>query len=262
MRICPKCHYESDNDKALFCRKCGTRLPEIESEENTENPEIPENTSSPYDSRSPYRSGSPYDSGSPYQSKNSENPEEAPQASPGYSIEEGDHQMVEYTGSGDSSGYEDDTPRFYDEDDPVVVPPPPPVFGGNTTQGTSFGNTSEPTQPEYVPQPTQPEYTPQPTPTDYSQQYVTNNGPIPKKPDNHLLKSILTTFLCVPILGVVAIVYSAQVDSSYNAGFYDEAEEKSRKANSWGNAAIVVGIILYVIIILLVVITAIAAEGY
>ena len=132
----------------------------------------------------------------------------------------------------------------------MVVPPPPPVFGDNTSQGTSYGYTQEQTPPEYIPQPIPPVYTPtpQPVPSDYSQQYASNNGPKPKKPDNHLLKAVISTILCVPILGVVAIVYAAQVDSNYNSGFYEDAEDKSRKANGWANAAMVVGLILWLII--------------
>lgn len=30
MRICPKCGFKIENDEAKFCKKCGSRLPEIE----------------------------------------------------------------------------------------------------------------------------------------------------------------------------------------------------------------------------------------
>ena len=69
-----------------------------------------------------------------------------------------------------------------------------------------------------------------------------------KKPDNHLLKAILSTVLCIPLIGLVAIVYAAQVDSCYSQGFYDEAMEKSRRANAWGNAAIIVGLVIYFVV--------------
>ena len=30
MRICPKCGFKIENDEAKFCKKCGSRLHEIE----------------------------------------------------------------------------------------------------------------------------------------------------------------------------------------------------------------------------------------
>jgi RNA polymerase subunit RPABC4/transcription elongation factor Spt4 len=39
MRTCPKCNLIIDNDSAKFCRKCGTKLPDIQPIESSE-PEI------------------------------------------------------------------------------------------------------------------------------------------------------------------------------------------------------------------------------
>ena len=265
MRICPKCGFKIENDNALFCRKCGTQLPVVEPDtvsESTDNTVVPDdapqysqdtpqyNQDTPqysqdnpeYSQTTPqYNQGSTessqgandYDQGSTdYDSSNT----------PHYSVEEGDMRMAGYTGLGDSQDRGDDDVRFYDEDDPVAVPPPPPPLPYGYGNGTGYTQQTQETG--YNSQPYQPEY---PTQQPY-------NGYEPKKPDNHLLKAILSTVLCIPIIGIVAIVYATQTDSCYTQGLYEEAEEKARKANSWANASIAIGLVLFFIIALFVLI--------
>lgn len=82
----------------------------------------------------------------------------------------------------------------------------------------------------------------------------------PVKPDNNLVLSIVGTVLglCSPcciglILGVIAIVFSTQVDSKYNAGEYETAQGNAQKAKIFALIAIglfalnlIYGIILFI----------------
>lgn len=62
-------------------------------------------------------------------------------------------------------------------------------------------------------------------------------------PPTNLVWAILCTLLCCTPLGVVAIVMSAMVRSSYNAGDYDKAQRLSDRSAWWCIASIVLGII-------------------
>ena len=281
MRICPKCGFQIENDNALFCRKCGTKLPQIATDETLEAPDYSQDTPQ-YSQDTPQygqddaeysQNASEFSQGGDNGQENygynqedyghtqdnneySQNDATNNQGSTAtynqetndygtsqYSVEEGDMKMAEFTGSSDvhNVGVGDNDTRFYDEDDGMAVPPPPPFGYGNAVNNTS-GYTQQTYQPEYTQQ---------------------NNYDVkPKKPDNHLLKAILSTFLCVHILGVVAIVYAVQVDSSYDQGLYDEAENKARKANSWANASIAIGLIIYFIALIFIVVAAIAGNSY
>ena len=64
-------------------------------------------------------------------------------------------------------------------------------------------------------------------------------GPVP----NHLPKAILSTLCCCLPLGVVAIVYAAQVQGHADAGNADAAWNASRNADTWGNIAIAPGVL-------------------
>jgi cytochrome c biogenesis protein CcdA len=102
-----------------------------------------------------------------------------------------------------------------------------------------------------------------------SSPYQTNNNQMdnldefsrPPKPDNNLVLSIVGTVLglCSPcciglILGIVAIVFSSQVDTKYNQGDYNAAIDSAKKAKTFALIAIglfVVGIIINIIMLLL-----------
>ncbi len=71
-----------------------------------------------------------------------------------------------------------------------------------------------------------------------------------RPPENHLVKSILVTLFCCLPLGIAAIYYSAQVNSTHQAGDHESALEFSQKADKFGNYSIIASvgfIILYLI---------------
>lgn len=65
----------------------------------------------------------------------------------------------------------------------------------------------------------------------YQPNYV--QGQRPRKPDNNLVWAILCTLFCCLPFGIISIVYSSKVDSLYNAGNYDEAQDAANKAKNW-----------------------------
>lgn len=86
----------------------------------------------------------------------------------------------------------------------------------------------------------------------------------PPLPRTYLIESILVTFLplvlCgsfLSLLGIIAIVYSSQVESYHNRGNYNEAADSSRQAGKWTRitlwisiawvALFVIGIILLIV---------------
>lgn len=81
-----------------------------------------------------------------------------------------------------------------------------------------------------------------PPPAGY-QSYGAGGGASGPKPDNYLVWAILSTLFCCLPLGVVSIVFAAQVDGKYNSGDYAGALESSQKAKKfamWGAISIVV----------------------
>jgi predicted secreted protein len=75
---------------------------------------------------------------------------------------------------------------------------------------------------------------------------------------NYLVPAILTTLFCCLPLGIVSIVYAAQVDSKVSSGDRAGALESSRNAKRWawisfgtGLAGIVLFIAFYAILIIL-----------
>jgi len=60
--------------------------------------------------------------------------------------------------------------------------------------------------------------------------------------ENHLAKAIISTLLCCLPLGIVAIVYSAQVDGHLRRGDYDEAKRCADSADTWANWSIGLGV--------------------
>ena len=78
---------------------------------------------------------------------------------------------------------------------------------------------------------------------------------------NHLVKAIITTLCCCLPLGIVAIVFAAQVNGKLDAGDYAGAQKASDQANLWGNIAIGLGIVANLIVIGLQVLAAMAAQN-
>jgi hypothetical protein len=74
-------------------------------------------------------------------------------------------------------------------------------------------------------------------------------------PPNYLVWSILSTIFCCLPLGVVSIVFAAQVNGKWAQGDAAGAMESSRKAKqfaTWSAIAGVVVIVLYVLFVVLV----------
>ncbi len=74
------------------------------------------------------------------------------------------------------------------------------------------------------------------------------------KPANYLVWSILSTLLCCLPLGIVSIIFAAQVDSKFAAGDYAGAEQSSQRAKMWAWIAFatgLIGVIAYFAIIVL-----------
>uniref|UniRef100_A0A6P8I2H5 Uncharacterized protein LOC116295435 n=1 Tax=Actinia tenebrosa TaxID=6105 RepID=A0A6P8I2H5_ACTTE len=76
------------------------------------------------------------------------------------------------------------------------------------------------------------------------------------KPDNHLLLSIFSFLCCCPLLGLVALIYSVQVDMNYENGKKEESVFKSKNARCWALMGVMIGMLtilggsLYAVIVL------------
>lgn len=73
------------------------------------------------------------------------------------------------------------------------------------------------------------------------QQAMTPNGS--KQPSSYLVWSIVITFLCNLLCGVVAIIYSLKVKSKLRAGNIEGAKRCSERAQWWIASSIVVGLV-------------------
>ncbi|MBF4160658.1 CD225/dispanin family protein [Nocardioides acrostichi] len=71
-------------------------------------------------------------------------------------------------------------------------------------------------------------------------------------PANNLVWAILTTLFCCLPLGVVSIVFAAQVNGKWASGDYTGAQDSAKKAKNfamWSAIVGVVGIVLYIILV-------------
>lgn len=69
-------------------------------------------------------------------------------------------------------------------------------------------------------------------------------------PPNHLVWAILSTIFCCLPLGVVSIVFAAQVNGKHASGDIAGAQEASRKARSFALWSTIIGavvIVLYIV---------------
>jgi len=83
--------------------------------------------------------------------------------------------------------------------------------------------------------------------------------PAGAKVPNYLVQSILVTLCCCLPLGIVAIVYAAQVNSKFSAGDIVGAQESSSKAKMWCWISFGLGLIANAIVLILQVIAYSAA---
>ena len=86
-----------------------------------------------------------------------------------------------------------------------------------------------------------------------SEQWTPPASPTPsgQPPPNYLIPAILTTIFCCPPLGIVSIVFAAQVNGKYQAGDITGAQESSRKAKLFAMIAAGIGVVGYLIAIIL-----------
>jgi hypothetical protein len=70
-------------------------------------------------------------------------------------------------------------------------------------------------------------------------------------PPNYLVFAILATIFCCQILGIVSIVYAAQVNSKWNAGDIQGAMDASKNAKLWAWIAFGSGLLIVVVVGLL-----------
>jgi hypothetical protein len=71
--------------------------------------------------------------------------------------------------------------------------------------------------------------------------------PMGPPPPNYLVWSILSTIFCCLPLGVVSIVFAAQVNSKWASGDVAGAQDSSRKAKQFAMWGTIVGVLLNVI---------------
>lgn len=97
------------------------------------------------------------------------------------------------------------------------------------------------------PPPPTPAYAPPPPPAgSYAPpQYAMPAGGTP--PPNYLILSIFTTLCCCLPLGIVGIIFAAQVNSKFAAGDYAGAQMASANAKKWSLIGIVVGLLAQII---------------
>lgn len=118
------------------------------------------------------------------------------------------------------------------------APPPPPAPSSEESGGWSGGQLSSG---EYAPQ--QPGYGQQ-QPAYGQQPY---GAPAGSPPPNYLVPAILSTVLCCLPLGIVSIVFAAQVNGKHASGDVEGARNSSRKAKSFAIWSVVAGVVVLVL---------------
>ena len=69
-------------------------------------------------------------------------------------------------------------------------------------------------------------------------------APMGEPPPNNLVWAILTTIFCCLPLGIVSIVFAAQVNGKWQAGDREGAMDASRKARTFALWATIVGLLV------------------
>lgn len=81
-------------------------------------------------------------------------------------------------------------------------------------------------------------------------------------PPNYLVFAILVTIFCCQILGIVSIVYAAQVNSKWNAGDYQGALDASKNAKIWALVSLFSGLIIILAFTLLAILGVLAGLSF
>ncbi len=102
-------------------------------------------------------------------------------------------------------------------------------------------------------------FDPYSSPPQYGQQpYGQMNPGLRPNVPNHLVKAILATCFCCLPLGIVAIVFAAQVNGKLDIGDYAGATSASKQANMYGNISIGLGILPVIVVMMMMAIGLIA----
>ncbi len=143
----------------------------------------------------------------------------------------------------------------YGSQPPYGQQPPPdqPTYGQQPYSQPTYGQqTPYGQQPQYgqeTPYGQQPPYGQQ---APYGQQpygqqpYGAYGQTFGTPPQNYLVWAILCTLFCCMPLGIVSIIFAAQVNSKWNAGDHAGAEDASRKAKQFALWGAVVGVVVIV----------------
>ena len=146
---------------------------------------------------------------------------------------------------------------------PDAVPPPlPPAYGTppapepadqRPAPGQPYAQPSGPSYAQPYGQPYSQPYS-QPYGQPYAQPYAQPGQPQPgyaaqPAPDNYLVWAILSTVLCCLPLGVVSIVYAAQVNDKWLRGDAAGAMESSRKAKQFATWSAIVHVALLAVVL-------------
>jgi hypothetical protein len=135
---------------------------------------------------------------------------------------------------------------------------PPPAYGPSGQPGGSPQPYGQPQYGQSQPPYGQPQYGQAPYGQPYGQAPGYSGGygpPAGPPPPNYLVWAILSTLFCCLPLGVVSIVFAAQVNSKWASGDVAGARDSSAKAKQfalWSALAAVVVIALYVILIVII----------
>lgn len=80
-------------------------------------------------------------------------------------------------------------------------------------------------------------------------------------PPNYLVWSILTTIFCCLPLGVVSIVFAAQVNTKWAQGDFAGAQDSSRKARQFAIWSAIGWAVIVAIYVVVIVIAAVSSNG-
>lgn len=69
------------------------------------------------------------------------------------------------------------------------------------------------------------------------------------RPKNYLVESILVTMCCCQPLGIVGIVFASQVNSKYDSGDFNGAQQASKDAKKWITWGFGIGLALTLLIL-------------
>ena len=92
---------------------------------------------------------------------------------------------------------------------------------------------------------------------DYNQQSINNYMTF------SIITTILTmTFCCGLPLGVIALIYSSQVNSYMKVGDINKAIETSKKARKWNIISLIVSMSLFIILLFILLMVALVSLSY